>query len=192
MIICSTLAGFLVNLLGVYTPFMFLGSALLTIGSGLCTTLQGQSGPGKWIGYQAILGLGAGIGFQQCIIAMQTVLPMRDVPIGMAIITFSQSLSAALFISIAQNVFQNRLVASLTEFAPRINPGTVVQAGAANLSQCLPPQIVPSVLYAYNVAVTQIFYVSVAAAVLSFVGAALVEQKSIRQPRTDGEVDVAC
>ena len=183
MIVCSALAGLLVNLLGYYTPLMFLGSALLTIGSGLCSTFKVHTGLGNWIGYQVILGVGAGVGFQQCINSLQTVLPLQDIPIGIAIVTFAQSLSGAIFISVAQNVFQNRLMASISEYAPMMNPGAIIQAGAANLAQKIPKEILPPVLYAYNIAVTQTFYVSVAAAALSFVGASLVEWKSMRRPQ---------
>ncbi|KAJ6096923.1 hypothetical protein N7486_007669 [Penicillium sp. IBT 16267x] len=183
MIVCSALGGLLVNLIGYYTPLMFLGSALLTIGSGLCTTFQVHTGNGKWVGYQVIIGIGAGVGFQQCMNCLQTVLPLDDIPIGIAIITFAQSLSGALFISIAQTVFQNRLVASITKFAPTISPGAVVEAGAAHLSHRIPKQALPSVLYAYNIAVTQTFYVSVTAAALSFIGAALVQWKSMKRPQ---------
>ncbi|CAI7676396.1 unnamed protein product [Penicillium pancosmium] len=183
MIVCSAIGGLLVNLIGYYTPLMFLGSALLTVGSGLCTTFQVQTSNEKWIGYQIIIGIGAGVGFQQCINALQTVLPLHDIPIGIAIITFSQSLSGAMFISIAQNVFQNRLVASLIENAPMVNPISVIRSGAANLSHRLPKEALPSVLYAYNLAVTETFYVCVATAGLSFFGALLVEWKSMkRQP----------
>ncbi|KAJ5885786.1 hypothetical protein N7504_011622 [Penicillium tannophilum] len=183
MIISSALGGLLVNLVGYYTPLMFLGSALLTIGSGLCTTFQVHTGNGMWIGYQIIIGIGAGVGFQQCINCLQTVLPLEDIPIGIAIITFAQSLSGALFISIAQTVFQNRLVASITKYAPTISPGAIIEAGATHLSHRVPKQALSSVLYAYNIAVTQTFYVSVAAAALSFIGAALVQWKSMKRPQ---------
>lgn len=183
MIICSAVGGLLVNLLGYYTPLMFFGSGLLTIGSGLCTTFKVHTGHDKWIGYQVVIGIGAGVGFQQCINTLQTVLPVHDIPIGIAIITFSQSLSGALFIAIAQNVFQNRLVANISQYAPTVDAGAMVEAGAAGLSDRLSPKILPSVLYAYNIAVTQTFYVSVATAALSFVGALLVEWRSMRRPQ---------
>jgi hypothetical protein len=183
MIVCSAIGGLLVNLIGYYTPLMFLGSALLTIGSGLCTTFKVNTGSGPWIGYQIIIGVGAGVGFQQCINALQTVLPLHDIPVGIAIITFAQSLSGALFISIAQNVFQNRLVANLTRNAPNVNPDFIIEAGAANLADRLPKDTLSSVLYAYNIAVTQTFYVSVATAALSFIGAGLVEWKSMRRSK---------
>lgn len=181
MIVCSAIGGLLVNLIGYYTPLMFIGSALLTIGSGLCTTFKVNTGNGPWIVYQIIIGMGAGVGFQQCINALQTVLPVHDIPVGIAIITFAQSLSAALFISIAQNVFQNRLVANLRHVAPDVNPAAIIQAGAANLADRLPKEILARVLYAYNIAVTQTFYVSVATAAFSFIGAGLVEWKSMRR-----------
>ncbi|KAJ5232095.1 hypothetical protein N7468_005051 [Penicillium chermesinum] len=184
MIICSAMGGLVVNLLGYYTPLMFLGSGFLTIGAGLCTTLKVDTEMAKWIAYQVILGMGAGVGFQQCINALQTVLPLHDIPVGIAIITFAQSLSAALFISIAQNVFQNRLVASIRTYTPLLSPGDILDGGATNLSARISSTLLPSVLYAYNVAVTQTFYVSVAAAVLSFAGAGLVEWRSMRRPQS--------
>lgn len=181
MIVFSALGGVLVNFVGYYTPLMFAGSAFLTIGSGMCTTFTVESGTLQWIGYQVILGLGAGVGFQQCINALQTVLPVHDIPIGIAIITFAQSLSGAMFISIAQNVFENRLVASITKFAPKASPKALIEAGVSHLAQQVPKDVLPSVLYAYNIAITQTFYVSVAAALLSFIGAGLVEWKSMKR-----------
>ncbi|KAJ5081283.1 Major facilitator superfamily domain general substrate transporter [Penicillium alfredii] len=184
MIVCSAIGGLLVNIIGYYTPFMYIGSAFLTIGAGLCTTFTVDTGHSKWIAYQVIIGLGAGLGFQQCINALQTVLPLTDIPIGIAIITFSQSLSGAIFISIAQNVFQNRLVTNILANTSKISPDTVIRAGAANLSQRLPKDVLPFVIHAYNTAVTQTFYVSVTAAALSFVGAGFVEWKSMRRRPT--------
>ncbi|KAJ5888997.1 hypothetical protein N7495_009038 [Penicillium taxi] len=180
MIISSALGGLLVNFVGYYTPLMFLGSTLLAVGFGLCTTFQVDTQSSKWISYQVIIGLGAGVGFQQCVNALQTVLPLHDIPIGMAIITFAQSLSGAVFISIAQNVFQNRLVVNVARYAPTVNTKALIEAGAANLSGRFSEDLLPSVLHVYNLAVTQTFYVSAAAAACSFMGAGLVQWKSMK------------
>ncbi|KAI2788189.1 Efflux pump roqT [Penicillium oxalicum] len=188
MIVCSTFGGLLVNMIGYYTPLMFLGSALLTVGFGLCTTFKVHSNYSAWIGYQVIIGIGAGVGFQQCYNALQTVLPSKDLPVGIAIITFSQSLSGALFVSIAQNVFQTRLVANLTRYAPQADAAAVVQAGAANLAHKIPPSLLPSVLYAYNLAITRTFYVCVAMALISFLGACLVEWRSMRRLKKAADI----
>lgn len=187
MIACSAFGGFLVNLLGYYTPLMFLGSTLLTIGCGLCTTFKVHTNRSIWIGYEVIIGGGAGVGFQQCYNALQTVLSLEDIPIGIAIVTFSQSLSGALFISIAQNVFQNRLIENLAHYAPTLDPMVIIRGGAANLADRIPLNL-QSVLLAYNIAVTQTIYVSVGTAALSFLGASLVEWKSMRKSRKCEEV----
>jgi hypothetical protein len=112
---------------------------------------------------------------------------MKDIPIGIAIVTFSQSLSGALFISIAQNVFQNRLVENLAHYAPTLDPMVIIRGGAANLADRIPLNL-QSVLFAYNIAVTQTIYVSVGTAALSFLGAGLVEWKSMRKPKKCDEV----
>ena len=92
-----------------------------------------------------------------------------------------------MFISIAQTVFENRLVASIMANAPNLNSNAIIKAGAANLSHRVPKDMLPSVLYAYNVAIVQTFYVSVAAALLSFIGAGLVQWKSMkRRQKYDG------
>lgn len=181
MILFSTLGGFLVNMIGYYTPLMFVGSTSLIIGFGLCTTFNVHTGQREWIAYQVMIGIGAGLGFQQCFNSLQTVLQPCDIPLGIAIITFAQSLSGAIFIAIAQNVFQNRLAASMLAYSPSISADAVIKAGATNLTASLPQDVLPAVLYAYNVAVTQTFYVCVGGAAISFFGAGLVEWKSMRQ-----------
>lgn len=44
--------GIATSVLGYYTPFMILGSAVLVVGSALITTWQASAGPGLWIGFQ--------------------------------------------------------------------------------------------------------------------------------------------
>ena len=59
---------------------MVVSSIITTIGiSLLAATLQLDTDPAKWIGYQILLGLGAGIGLQQPLIAVQTALQKEDI-----------------------------------------------------------------------------------------------------------------
>lgn len=55
MVLASVLTGALTARLGYYTPFMILGTVLLTIGAGLLTTLQVNTSEGKWFGYQVLV-----------------------------------------------------------------------------------------------------------------------------------------
>lgn len=117
---------------------------------------------------------------QQPLIAVQTVLPKGDVPIGTAIIMFSQTLGGALFISVAQNVFTNKLLSNLAIMVPNLDPAIVLATGATNLKTVIDPKDLAGVLTAYNGAIVNCFYVSVAMAVVSIFGAVCMEWKSVK------------
>jgi hypothetical protein len=180
LVVISMLAGGLVTAVGYYTPFMLISAVLMAIGSGLLTTFEVDTGSPQWIGYQFIFGAGVGFGMQQTLVAVQTVLPAADVPIGTAIMMFSQTLGGALFISVAQNVFTNQLIKNLKTAVPDLDPAIVLMVGATELKNQIEQRYLPGVLTAYNLALTQTFYVSVATATVSIVGAAFVQWTSMK------------
>jgi hypothetical protein len=180
LVVISMLAGGLVTAVGYYTPFMLISAVLMAIGSGLLTTFEVDTGSPQWIGYQFIFGAGVGFGMQQTLVAVQTVLPAADVPIGTAIMMFSQTLGGALFISVAQNVFTNQLIKNLKTVVPDLDPAIVLVVGATELKKQIEERYLAGVLTAYNLALTQTFYVSVATATMSIVGAAFVQWTSMK------------
>jgi hypothetical protein len=109
VVVASILGGGLTTALGHYWPFYWLSVILSSIGAGLLTTFEVHTGHEKWIGYQAIYGLGVGFGLQQALVTVQAVLPLHQVPTGTALVMFMQTFGGALFVSVAQNVFNNRL-----------------------------------------------------------------------------------
>lgn len=62
------------SITGYYAPFMIITSILTPIATGLLTTLHVKQSLVSLIGYQALLGIGAGLGFQGPQSAIQTVL----------------------------------------------------------------------------------------------------------------------
>ncbi|KAL8713504.1 MAG: hypothetical protein Q9220_002366 [cf. Caloplaca sp. 1 TL-2023] len=180
LVVVSIMSGGAVTTLGYYTPFIILSTVLMAIGVGLMSTWKTDTNHSMWIGYQVVYGLGVGMGMQQPLIAVQTVLPLSDVPIGTTIIIFVQTLGGALFISVAQNIFNNRLISNLVANVPSVNPGLILNIGATNLKNSVDPAAIGGVIEAYNSAITQCFYVSVAMAALSIFGAALIEWKSVK------------
>jgi hypothetical protein len=180
LVVISMTAGVAVTVLGYYTPFMLVSSVLMAIGAGLLSTFETDSNSPKWIGYQFLFGAGVGFGMQQTLIAVQTTLAADDVAIGTAIMMFTQTLGGALFISVGQNVFTNQLIKNLGAVVPDLDPKIVLAVGATELKNAIPAQFLPGVLTAYNLALTQTFYVSVAAASLSIIGAVFVEWKSMK------------
>ncbi|TKA73428.1 hypothetical protein B0A49_06837 [Cryomyces minteri] len=185
LVVVSMVAGIAITYVGYYTPFVIGSSVLMAIGAGLLSTFKTDTGHAMWIGYQFIFGAGVGLGMQQTLIAVQTVLPAADIPIGTAIMMFSQTLGGALFISIAQNVFTNQLLKSLKEAVPDLNPAIVLATGATSLKTSIEAKFLPGVLQAYNTAIMDTFYVSVALGALSLFGALAMEWKSVKGKKTE-------
>ena len=180
LVIVSIIAGIAITLLGYYTPFMIISSVLMAIGAGLLSTFRVDTGHSKWIGYQALYGLGVGFGMQQPLIAAQTVCSLEDVPTATAIINFTLTLGGALFVSVGQNIFTNRLLSNLAEKVPAVDPDIVLQIGATSLRTAVDRVQLPGVLSAYNDALDQTFYVALAMACFSLVGSLGMEWKSVK------------
>ncbi|KAF2809961.1 MFS general substrate transporter [Mytilinidion resinicola] len=180
LVIMSMISGGLVTVIGYYTPFMLASTVLMTIGAGLLTTFETNTGHAKWIGFQFLFGAGVGLGMQQTLIVVQTVLPAKDIPIGTAVMMFSQTLGGALFISVGQNVFTNQLIKNLESAVTGFDISIVLRAGATELKNAVPAQFLPGVLSAYNDTLTQTFYVSLAMACVSIIGVAPIQWKSMK------------
>jgi hypothetical protein len=181
MVLLSIVTGGIVSIIGYYAPFMIASSIILGIGSGLLSTFQVDTGHAKWIGYQILFGCGGGMGMQQTMVAVQASLPTADIPIGTAIMMFSQTLGGALFIAVAQNVFENQLISNIAASQiPGLDPQEVVNTGATEIQSVIAPNLLPAVLKAYNASVTHTYYVSVALASLSIIGALFVPWNSVK------------
>ncbi|KAJ7197976.1 major facilitator superfamily domain-containing protein [Mycena pura] len=180
LVVGSLLAGGLITRIGYYAPFMIAGSVVAAVGTGLVSTFTTTSNHRRWIPFQVICGFGIGIGQQQSLLAAQTVLNQRDVPTGTSIIMFGTTIGGAIFISIGQNVFTNKLLAGLVARVPGIDPAIVLSTGATSLKSAIPANFVPGVLLAYNDGLVATFYVAVAMSCLSLVGALVIEWRSIK------------
>jgi hypothetical protein len=159
---------------------MIISSVLTAVGAGLLSTLKPHSGPPEWIGYQALVGIGIGLGLQQPIIAIQTVLDIGDIPVGTSIIIFTQTLGGALFVSVGQNIFSNKLVEGLALYAPSIDPMSILQTGATSIRSTVEENLLPGVTLAYNDALTQAFLVAAAMGAVTLIGSAAIEWKSVK------------
>ncbi|RWA07257.1 hypothetical protein EKO27_g7848 [Xylaria grammica] len=191
VVVASISNGIFVTKIGYYTPTMILGTAICTVGGGLLTTLQLDTGMPKWIGYQVIYGFGQGLCFQAPNLAAQTVLPKADVSIGASLMFFSQILGGAIFISVGQNILNNQLLQRLAGF-PGFSPALVQSGGATTLINSFPAEYHHDALVAYNESLRTVFRVGLILAALSIIGAASMEWRSVKKevPSTKATEDV--
>jgi len=183
LVVASIICGALVQKIGYYTPFMYLGTILVSIGTGLLTTFTTTTPHSKWIGYQVIVGLGIGSSFQQANLAAQVVLAHRDVPTGSAMVFFCQTFGGAIFVSVGQNVFLDKLIARVGATIPAsvINPAVIAKTGATELRNFVPPAALPAVLQAYNWALMHgPMVVGVCIACFCVIGAAGMEWRNLK------------
>lgn len=181
VILMSIIAGIAVTNLGYYVPAMVLSSILMSIGAGLLTTFQTSTNHPVWIGYQVLLGFGVGMGMQQPIVCAQTVLHDHDVSTGTCVIMLMQSLGGALSLAISNNVFVNRLTHNLARI-PGIDGSVVQSMGTTDLN------LGPAVRSAYNNALTKTWYVAVALAAISILGASVAEWRSVKEGQNSAPV----
>lgn len=160
----------------------------MSVGAGLLTTFQVDTGEAKWIGYQIIYGIGLGLCFQVPNLVAQTVLPKPDVPSGLALMLFGQLIGAAVFVSVGENILANQLVKRLSG-VPGFNTGLVTSGGVTELVNAMPAQLHDTVVHSYNEALRGVFQVGFIISCLTVLGAATLEWKSIKneQPRPDAE-----
>jgi len=105
-----------------------------------------------------------------------------DFPTGIALMMFCQQLGGALFLSVGQNVFSNRLAKGLSGFAG-FKPSSVVNIGATELRRYVSAEILPEVLEAYNTALVGVFRVALAMSSLGVLGAMGMEWKIVKKDK---------
>jgi MFS family permease len=187
VVVGSIMSGGLVQRIGYYTPFMILGSCLMAVGTGLVTTWDMGTSSSLWIGYQVIVGFGVGCTMQHPNIAVQTVLPKHDVPIGTAVLSLCQTLGGAVFAAVGQNLYIDKFSASLERIGG-LDPHRVLGSGATDLAKGVPPQVRQRILEAYNDSLTQgTFFAAMIIACLAVPAALGMEWRSVKEKQDPSE-----
>ncbi|KAF7527404.1 hypothetical protein PCG10_002807 [Penicillium crustosum] len=172
-------AGFGTAATGYYTPFVYAGSILMSIGTGLLMTVQPRhTSRAKWVGFQILCGAGVGLGEEQGLYMVQTTLPENDVATGIGLVLFAQTLGGALFVSVAQAVFLKNISKALKTLAPNLNPKSVLNGVSAGSS--------PELRAAYALAIKDVFRVGLTLGTVSSLGAMLYDWKSLKTKRDNG------
>ena len=179
-VIFSIVAGIAITKVGYFTPFMYASVVFMCIGAGLITTFKVDTSKGMWIGYQIIFGTGTGLGFQQPVLVAQTTLKLEDISIGVSTLLFIQLLGGALFVSVANNIFNNKLIENIAASVPNVDPAQVVKAGATSLRNAVDPSDLPAILVAYNDALVKTFQITLVLACISVLGVVFIRWLSVK------------
>jgi MFS family permease len=180
LVVSSIMSGIFTQKLGYYVPSMIFAPSLMSVGEGLMSTFNADTSESRWVAYQFLAGFGLGFGMQTSGLAVQTVLPPKDIPTGIAVNFFVQQLGGAVFTSVGQAILTNLLASRLSNI-PGFDSLSVVNQGATNLRDAVPPQYLDQVVSAYNYACQRIFLTSMGLAFASLLCALGMEWKSIKK-----------
>jgi hypothetical protein len=101
--------GFLVKKTGKYLPLIIFGTSVQLLGFGLFIDLPFIPGWAKIIIFQIIAGIGVGPNFQSPLLALQTLVPKRDIATATATFGFTRNISTSISVVIGSVVFQNQM-----------------------------------------------------------------------------------
>ncbi|TGO56223.1 hypothetical protein BOTNAR_0228g00030 [Botryotinia narcissicola] len=126
-------AGFGTAATGYYTPFVYAGSIIMSIGTGLLVTVLSQyTSRAKWVGFQILIGAGIGLGEEQGLY-----------------MTFGR----ALFVSVAQAMFLENISKALKTVAPNLDPHSVLDGAMTSFPGGSSTQISAELQTVYGIAI---------------------------------------
>ncbi|CAL8582375.1 hypothetical protein XPA_008042 [Xanthoria parietina] len=186
--IFTVLSGGLISTFGHFVPLMIASSVLSTVGAGLCYTLDLDSPSSQWIGYQALCGIGIGLGFQIPIIIAQASVDPEDISSTSSIILFFQTLGGSFFVAAGQSAFENRLISSLPANAPDVSATQAVQTGASALRDVFSGAQLTGIVASYLEGIQLSFAIAIALLGASVIAAVLAPFKKIDTTNAAGGV----
>ncbi|KAK6364531.1 hypothetical protein LTS17_012154 [Exophiala oligosperma] len=187
LILSIMTGGWACSKIGYYNPFMFAPITLGTAGAGLIYTWDIDTSTSKLIGYQVLYGIGVGLGIQQAVVAVQAAAKNVDIPSSIALLCFSENCGGAVFVSVAQNIFTERLASKVQNIAG-IDPVQVVNIGATEITSLTKDNSqLEEIMIAYNDALSRPFLVALVLLCVATIGTLGVDWKSIKQKGHKGK-----
>ncbi|KAF2636646.1 hypothetical protein P280DRAFT_408706 [Massarina eburnea CBS 473.64] len=170
--ILSACTGIFIRKTGQYLPPIWFGFIFMTAGFGTFINLGVNSSWAKIIIFQIIAGMGVGPNFQAPLIALQSLVPKRDIATATATFGFIRNLGSAISVVVGSVVFQNEMIRQQPLLAASLGPQTASAFGGGSaganvgLIQSLPPaqQIVAKQAFSDSLSTMWIMYVCFAAA----------------------------
>ncbi|KAL5343853.1 major facilitator superfamily domain-containing protein [Aspergillus crustosus] len=178
-VVFTTLCGVLTPVIGHYVPFMILATTLLSVGMGLLSTLDYTTPVTDVLGYQVPAGVGLSCALQQTLVAAQTILPMKDIPMGISLIVLAQTLGGTVALSAADTIYTGTLASSINSRFPEISREAVLNAGNREIRHLVSAENLAAIMSLCNEAIVKTWYLSIALAAVSAIGVAGMEWKRV-------------
>jgi EmrB/QacA subfamily drug resistance transporter len=120
LLVTTVLSGRLITRSGRYKPFPIIGTAIMTFGMFMFSTLALDTPP--WLAsiYMLIVGVGIGLVMQVVILAVQNASPADDIGVATSTATFFRSMGGSMGVALFGAIFASRLADELAKLPPRV------------------------------------------------------------------------
>jgi EmrB/QacA subfamily drug resistance transporter len=169
LIVTSTLSGWLISKWGRYKAFPIVGTAVMTIGIYLLSTVGLSTSTSVMYAYMAITGIGLGCVMQVLVIVVQNAVDHSDIGVATAGATFFRSIGGSIGTAVFGAIFASLLGGRL---ASHLHGLTVPKGLSASVSPAelthLAPAVHHGVAAAYTSTINTVFLAAVPVGVAAF------------------------
>jgi EmrB/QacA subfamily drug resistance transporter len=182
VLVTSIGSGFLISRWGRYKIFPVVGTAVMTLGLYLLSTVGPTTPNSEMYLYMVVFGAGLGGVMQVLIIAVQNAVAHRDLGVATAGATFFRSIGGSFGTAVFGAIFANLLGGRLAEQLHGIPlpPGLAGSVNPGELAH-LPPQVLTAVVNAYASTIQTVFLVAVPIAAVAFILTWLLPEIRLRK-----------
>ena len=184
LLLTSMGSGFLISRFGRYKIFPVLGTAVMTLGMWLLSLLAVDTPALHYTIYMFVLGVGIGGVMQVLIIAVQNVVPYRDLGVATSGVTFFRSIGGSFGTAVFGAIFANTLTGNLAKYlaGTPVPAGFNPEAGAspAALAQ-LPAAVHQGFIEAYAASLHTVFLAAVPITAVAFVLSWFLKEVPLRE-----------
>jgi hypothetical protein len=188
----GVLNGLFIHRTGQYRPSMWIGTVLMTLGTGLFISLDAHTSTATAIGYEIVEGVGAGLLFEPPLLAIQQGVHQDDVGTATSTQSFTRSLAISLGVIVGGIVFQQSMDLRRSTLQ-QVGLSTTIldelsgkNAGAnVNIARSLPPAQALAVKEAFAWSIRNMFIMFTVVGALGIVSSLFVVKTKLSKDHSE-------
>ncbi len=183
LLITSIASGQIITRTGRYKPFPITGTAVMTLGLYLLSTLDTASSQPVIFLFMFVLGLGLGMVMQVLVLAVQNAVAYSELGVATSGATLFRSIGGSLGTAVLGAIFSNRLSSELNSILPASASGHLSGGSqvSPNAIARLPSALRSGYLHAFTSSLNTVFEVAAVIAVVAFALSWFIRQLPLRE-----------
>lgn len=180
VLLTSIASGQIITRIGRYRMFPIIGTAVMTLGLFLLSTLEVSTS--TWIAsaYMLILGLGLGMVMQVLVLAVQNAVDYRELGVATSGTTLFRSTGGSVGVSLFGAIFANSLASGMATRFPGISGAP--SAGSPSALAALPPAFRAAYLEVFTSALHPVFATAACIGAVAFLLTWMLKEVPLRGP----------